>query len=82
MDRSTKTDAAALRRKSPDIVILDASDPDIEQRIGEHIFKGIAFALDYESVPADRRDALQEAHVAAMKTLQDLARQRYATTLN
>lgn len=80
--RQTKNAIDSLRRHQPDIVILDASDPEIEQAIGEHIFKGQAFALNYDGVPAEQRDVLQESHVFYMKTMQDLAKERFTTTLN
>lgn len=80
--RQTKSAIESLRRHAPDLVVLDASDPAIEQAIGEHIFKGRAFALNYDDVPAERRDALQESHVFYMKTMQDLAKERFTTTLN
>jgi hypothetical protein len=80
--RDTKAAVESLRKRMPGIVVLDAADPDIEGRIGEHIFKGIAFALNYDGVPAEQRDAVQERHVAHMKAMQDLAKERFATTLN
>lgn len=80
--RDTKSSVDSLRKRMPDIVILDASDPAIERIIGEHIFMGTAFALNYESVPAEDRDSAQERHVSHMKAMQDLAKERYATTLN
>lgn len=80
--RHTKNAIDSLRRHAPDLVVLDASDPDIEQAIGRHIFKGQAFALNYDGVPAEHRDALQESHVFTMKAMQDLAKERFATTLN
>lgn len=80
--RDTKSSVESLRKRMPDIVVLDASDPAVERQIGEHIFMGIAFALNYDGVPAEKRDVVQERHVAHMKAMQDLARERYATTLN
>ena len=80
--RDTKSSVESLRKRMPDIVVLDASDAAIEKIIGEHIFMGVAFALNYDGVPAEDRDAAQERHVAHMKAMQDLAKERYATTLN
>jgi hypothetical protein len=80
--RHTKDAIASLRRRAPDLVVIDANDPMVELRIGEHIFRGQPFALDYDAVPADRRDALQESHVDYMRAMQDLARERFATRLN
>ena len=80
--RETKSALESLRRHQPDLVVLDASQPDVERVIGEHIFRGQAFALSYDSVPADQRDLLQDSHVGYMKAMQDLARERFARTLN
>ncbi len=80
--RDTKSAVESLRKRMPDIVVLDASDPGVEKRIGEHIFMGVAFALNYDGVRAEDRDATQERHVAHMKAMQDLAKERYATTIN
>jgi hypothetical protein len=80
--RHTKSAIDSLRRHVPDIAILDASDPAVERLIGEHIFSGRAFALNYDGVPAEQRDFLQETHVSHMKTMQELAKERFATKLN
>jgi hypothetical protein len=80
--RQTKSAIDSLRRHAPDIVVLDASDPQVETVIAAHIFKGQAFALNYDGVPAEQRDGLQSVHVAHMKRMQDLAKERFATTLN
>jgi hypothetical protein len=80
--RQTKTAIDSLRRQAPDIVILDASDPQVEEVIAQHIFKGQAFALNYDGVPAEQRDGLQAVQVAHMKRMQDLAKERFAATLN
>lgn len=71
-----------LKARVPGIAILDANDPEIEATIGEHIFRGRAFALDYERVPLHLRDALQDAHVEHMRSMQALARQRFAQRLS
>ncbi len=71
-----------LKARVPGIAILDASDPEIEVSIGEHIFRGRAFALDYENVPLHLRDALQDAHVEHMRSMQALARDRFAQRLS
>jgi len=71
-----------LKARIPGIAILDANDPEIEVTIGEHIFRGRAFALDYEKVPPHLRDVLQDAHVEHMRSMQALARQRFAQRLS
>ncbi len=68
-------------RGPADIVLIDALEPDIEQRIGQNMFSGIAFAISYERVPGDIRDSLQNEHVSLMKAIQALARQRHRATL-
>lgn len=69
------------RPAPPHIVLIDAMAPDLEQRISLNMFRGIAFAIDYEHVPAEQRDRLQDEHVGLMKTIQKLARERHRATL-
>lgn len=63
------------------LVLIDARAPDIAQRIGRHMFEGVAFAIDYAQVPAATRAGLQDEHEALMKAMQALARQRHRATL-
>lgn len=69
------------RRKLKGMVIIDATEPDVELAIGEHMFKGIAFAVDYAGIPLHLRDGLQDQHVALMRSMQDLVRERAASRL-
>jgi hypothetical protein len=64
-----------------DIVLIDAREPDLEQRISQNMFRGVAFAISYEHVPVDIRDRLQDEHVSLMKAIQSLARERHRSTL-
>lgn len=64
-----------------DLVLIDAREPDLEQRISRNMFAGIAFAIDYGHVPSGIRDRLQDEHVALMKSIQALARERHRATL-
>lgn len=82
MSVETSARSHQLKARVPSIAILDANDPEIEVTIGEHIFRGRAFALDYRNVPLHLRDALQDAHVEHMCSMQALARQRFAQCLN
>jgi hypothetical protein len=63
------------------IVLIDAREPDLEQRISKNMFLGVAFAINYENVPGDIRDRLQNEHVSMMKAIQSLARERHRSTL-
>jgi hypothetical protein len=76
-----RTTGKTLRRLKG-LVILDGAAPDVEITIGEHMFNGIAFAVDYERIPDPARTALQDQHVLLMRSMQDLMRQRHAGRLH
>lgn len=69
-------------RQLEGVVVLNGAAPDVEVAIGEHMFKGIAFAVDYEGVPDPERTALQDQHLALMRSLQDMLRQRARSRLH
>ncbi|WP_293853315.1 hypothetical protein [uncultured Alsobacter sp.] len=73
---STQQRPTRLPRQLEGVVVLNGAAPDVELAIGEHMFKGIAFAVDYEAVPDPERTALQDQHLTLMRSLQDLLRQR------
>lgn len=65
-----------LPRQLQGVVVLNGAAENIELAIGEHMFKGIAFAVDYEGVPEPGRTALQDQHLMLMRSLQDMLKQR------
>lgn len=82
MTKTRSAPADHFKARMAGLIVLDANDPEVEQRIGEHIFKGRAFALDYRKVPVLQREALQDLHVLHLRAMQDLARERFAGRLN
>lgn len=71
-----------LPRQLEGVVVLNGAAPDVEVAIGEHMFKGIAFAVDYEGIPDPERTALQDQHLTLMRSLQDMLRLRARSRLH